>query len=93
MEVFKEQQVYRIDHYVGKEAVQNIIAFRFANIMFEPIRNNKYIDNIQITASENYRSMREMMILRKIMSTKRHAPKSSFSNDDINSYEYAKSNK
>jgi glucose-6-phosphate 1-dehydrogenase len=52
MEVFKEQQVYRIDHYVGKEAVQNIIAFRFANIMFEPIRNNKYIDNIQITASE-----------------------------------------
>lgn len=53
MEVFQEDQVYRIDHYVGKEAVQNIVAFRFANIIFEPIRNNRYIDNIQITASEN----------------------------------------
>ncbi|MFA5917902.1 MAG: glucose-6-phosphate dehydrogenase [Candidatus Gracilibacteria bacterium] len=53
MEVFREEQVYRIDHYVGKEAIQNILAFRFANILFEPIWNNKYIDNIQITASEN----------------------------------------
>lgn len=53
MEVFTEDQVYRIDHYVAKEAVQNIIAFRFANIMFDPIRNNQYIDNIQITASED----------------------------------------
>ncbi|MDD2871318.1 MAG: glucose-6-phosphate dehydrogenase [Candidatus Gracilibacteria bacterium] len=52
MEVFREEQVYRIDHYVGKEAIQNILAFRFANIIFEPIWNNKYIDNIQITASE-----------------------------------------
>ena len=53
MEVFLEEQVYRIDHYVWKEAVQNILAFRFANIIFEPIWNNKYIDNIQITAWEN----------------------------------------
>lgn len=53
MEVFKEEQVYRIDHYVWKEAIQNILAFRFANIIFEPIWNNRYIDNIQITASEN----------------------------------------
>lgn len=52
-EVFDEQQVYRIDHYVGKEAVQNIVAFRFANTIFEPIRNNRYIDNIQITGSES----------------------------------------
>ncbi len=52
MEVFREKQVYRIDHYVWKEAIQNILAFRFANIMFEPIWNNNYIDNIQITASE-----------------------------------------
>lgn len=51
-EVFSEHQVYRIDHYVWKEAIQNILAFRFANIIFEPIWNNKYIDNIQITASE-----------------------------------------
>lgn len=53
MEVFEEEQVYRIDHYVGKEAVQNILAFRFANTIFEAIWNNKYIDNIQITASES----------------------------------------
>lgn len=52
MEVFREEQVYRIDHYVWKEAIQNILAFRFANIIFEPIWNNNYIDNIQITASE-----------------------------------------
>lgn len=52
-EVFEEKQVYRIDHYVWKEAVQNIVAFRFANTIFEPIWNNKYIDNIQITASES----------------------------------------
>ncbi len=51
-EVFHEKQIYRIDHYVGKEAIQNILAFRFANTVFEPIWNNKYIDNIQITASE-----------------------------------------
>ncbi len=51
-EVFSEKQVYRIDHYVGKEAIQNILAFRFTNLIFEPIWNNKYIDNIQITASE-----------------------------------------
>jgi len=51
-EVFSEKQVYRIDHYVGKEAIQNILAFRFTNIIFEPLWNNKYIDNIQITASE-----------------------------------------
>ncbi|MEI6426168.1 MAG: glucose-6-phosphate dehydrogenase [Candidatus Absconditabacteria bacterium] len=52
-EVFTEQQIYRIDHYVGKEAIQNIFAFRFANTIFEPIWNNKFIDNIQITAMEN----------------------------------------
>ena len=53
MSAFSEEQVYRIDHYVGKEAIQNILAFRFANSMFEPIWNNHYIDNIQITASES----------------------------------------
>lgn len=52
MEVFSEKQVYRIDHYVGKEAIQNILAFRFTNTIFESIWNNRYIDNIQITASE-----------------------------------------
>lgn len=51
-QMFKEEQIYRIDHYLGKETVQNILALRFANAMFEPIWNNHYIDHIQITASE-----------------------------------------
>lgn len=50
--LFKEEQIYRIDHYLGKETVQNILAFRFANAMFEPIWNNHYIDHVQITAAE-----------------------------------------
>ena len=48
----KESQVYRIDHYLGKETVQNIMMLRFANIVFEPIWNYKYIDNVQITVAE-----------------------------------------
>jgi glucose-6-phosphate 1-dehydrogenase len=50
--LFDEEQIYRIDHYLGKETVQNILAFRFANTMFEPIWNSNYIDHIQITAAE-----------------------------------------
>jgi glucose-6-phosphate 1-dehydrogenase len=50
--VFEESQVYRIDHYLGKETVQNISVFRFANGMFEPVWNHKYIDHVQITAAE-----------------------------------------
>ncbi|MEO6894295.1 MAG: glucose-6-phosphate dehydrogenase, partial [Ginsengibacter sp.] len=49
---FDEKQVYRIDHYLGKEAVQNIMAFRFANYVFEPLWNNKFIDHIQISVAE-----------------------------------------
>ncbi|HVG11674.1 MAG TPA: glucose-6-phosphate dehydrogenase, partial [Flavisolibacter sp.] len=51
--MFKEEQIYRIDHYLGKETVQNIIALRFANALFEPLWNNHYIDHIQITAAES----------------------------------------
>ena len=50
--LFEEEQIFRIDHYLGKETVQNILAFRFANTMFEPIWNCNYIDHIQITAAE-----------------------------------------
>ena len=50
--VLDEKQIYRIDHYLGKETVQNILVFRFANGIFEPIWNRRYIDHIQITVAE-----------------------------------------
>lgn len=52
-EVFAESQVYRIDHYLGKETVQNILVLRFANLIFEPIWNRNYIDHVEITAAED----------------------------------------
>jgi glucose-6-phosphate 1-dehydrogenase len=53
LSVFDEQQVFRIDHYLGKETVQNLMALRFANGMFEPLWNRNYIDSVQITAAED----------------------------------------
>jgi len=52
LKVAKEKQIYRIDHYLGKETVQNILAFRFANGIFEPIWNRRYIDHVQISVAE-----------------------------------------
>ena len=52
LKIVDEQQIYRIDHYLGKETVQNILVLRFANGMFEPIWNRNHIDHIQITVDE-----------------------------------------
>jgi glucose-6-phosphate 1-dehydrogenase len=52
-EVFAEEQVFRIDHYLGKETVQNLLALRFANAIFEPIWNRRYVDSVQITVAES----------------------------------------
>ena len=51
--VFAESQVYRIDHYLGKETVQNVLVLRFANTIFEPVWNRNYVDHVEITAAES----------------------------------------
>ncbi len=51
--VFKEEQIFRIDHYLGKETVQNLMALRFANTLYEPLWNSAYIDHVQITVAES----------------------------------------
>ena len=51
--VFHSSSVFRIDHYLGKETVQNLLALRFANELFEPIWNNNYVDHVQITMAED----------------------------------------
>jgi glucose-6-phosphate 1-dehydrogenase len=52
LSVLAESQVYRIDHYLGKDTVQNVLSFRFGNAIFEPIFNNRYVDHVQITVAE-----------------------------------------
>ena len=54
LKYFKDRQIFRLDHYLGKETLQNILTFRFANEIFEPLINSRYVDHIQITAAENF---------------------------------------
>ena len=75
--VFKEDQIFRIDHYLGKETVQNILAFRFSNALFEPIWDRKYIDNVQITVAENIGVEHRGSLLRACRGSARHGSKPS----------------
>ena len=71
-QVFDEDAVYRIDHYLGKETVQNIMVFRFGNPMFEPIWNRNYIDYVEITAAENLGVENRAAVLRRDWRVARH---------------------
>ncbi len=79
---FEENQIYRIDHYLGKETVQNILVLRFGNGIFEPLWNSRYIDNIQITVAESNRGGNPRELLREIRDPPRHGPKPHFPADD-----------
>ena len=70
----REDQVYRIDHYLGKETVQNILVFRFANGIFEPIWNRRYVDHVQITVAESLGIEGRGELLRRDRRRARHHP-------------------
>ena len=70
--VLGERQTYRIDHYLGKETVQNIMAFRFGNGIFEPIWNRRYIDHVQITGVGGSRRRAARRLLRRVRRAARH---------------------
>ena len=80
--VFAEHQVYRIDHYLGKETVQNMLVLRFANTIFEPIWNRNYIDHVQITAAEEVTVGRRGGLLRLGGHAPRHVPEPPAATDD-----------
>ncbi len=95
--LFNESEIYRIDHYLGKESVQNLLALRFANRIFEPVWNSRHISNVQITAAEsigienraeyydNYGALRDMVQnhLLQILSLIAMDQPKSFSTNDI----------
>ena len=70
--MFDESQVYRIDHFLGKETVQNILAFRFGNMLFEPLWNRNYIEYVEITAAETIGVDDRGRLLRRHGSSARH---------------------
>ena len=72
LKLVDEHQIYRIDHYLGKETVQNILVLRFANGMFEPIWNRNHIDHIQITVDETARRRASRQLLRRDRRVARH---------------------
>ena len=71
-EVFDEEQIFRIDHFLGKEAAQNILAFRFANGLFEPIWHRNHIDHVQIDVPEDARARAARVVLREHRRLPRH---------------------
>ncbi len=73
---FEESQIFRIDHYLGKETVQNILAFRFANPLFEPIWNRRYVDYVTITVAEAGGRGTSRRLLRRRRRAARHGAES-----------------
>ena len=71
---FTEEEVFRIDHYLGKETVQNMLALRFANGIFEPIWNRQFIDHVQITVAESLGHRGARRVLRAGRGDSRHLP-------------------
>lgn len=86
LSIVTEKQIFRIDHFLGKETVQNLLAFRFANGIFEPIWNRRYIDNVQITVAETLGVESRASYYEKAGALRDMVPNHIFSNAKPNSY-------